>query len=178
MPYIPIVPPEDATGPLADIYAAIRDARGRVANFYQLQSLDPDTLRAHRDLYWSTMHRGGGLPVLEREAMALAVSVANGCDYCARHHVAHLRAEGGSESLILSLTLSESPATASRRLQQLIYYARKLTLLPNSVGAEDIRELRRHGLTDEELLQAAQIIAYYNYVNRLANSLGAELERD
>lgn len=176
MPYIPIISPEDAAGPLAALYTEIRRVRGRVAGIYQLQSLDPELLRAHRDLYWATMHREHGLPVQEREAIALAVSIANSCDYCARHHADHLRAAGGSESLILSLTLSEAPATSSRRLNRLIYYARKLTLLPNSVGKDDIEELRRVGLGDIEILHAAQIISYYNYVNRIANGLGAELE--
>jgi uncharacterized peroxidase-related enzyme len=176
MPYLKTIPPAQATGELAELYAEIQRIRGRVANIYQVQSLDPELLRAHRDFYWSTMHRAEGLPPIEREALALAVSVANGCDYCTRHHAEHLREAGGGESLILSLSLSEAPLTDSPRLKRLIYYARKLTLLPNSMGKEDVDALRVVGLSELEILHCAQIVSYYNYVNRIANGLGVELE--
>jgi alkylhydroperoxidase family enzyme len=40
----------------------------------------------------------------------------------------------------------------------------------------DIEPLRRAGLQDGEILDVCQVTAYYNYVNRLADGLGVELE--
>jgi alkylhydroperoxidase family enzyme len=40
----------------------------------------------------------------------------------------------------------------------------------------DVERLREAGLSDAEILDACQITAYYNYVNRLADGLGVELE--
>ncbi|MFZ5434546.1 MAG: peroxidase, partial [Calditrichota bacterium] len=76
MPYIETINPEQAEGKLAEIYREIARARGRVANIYPLQSLDPDSLHANRDLYFAAMYSPEGLPRLEREAIAVAVSVA------------------------------------------------------------------------------------------------------
>lgn len=81
MPFIETTDPVVATGKLAEIFTEIAAARGRVANIYKLHSLDPDALRAHRDLYFVTMLSRAGLSRREREAIATAVSAANECHY-------------------------------------------------------------------------------------------------
>lgn len=40
----------------------------------------------------------------------------------------------------------------------------------------DVEALRAAGLGDDEILDVCQIAAYYNFVNRLADGLGVELE--
>jgi uncharacterized peroxidase-related enzyme len=55
-------------------------------------------------------------------------------------------------------------------------YAEKLTLRPSSVGREDIDRLRAVGLDDEGISSAAQVVAYFNYINRIADGLGVPLE--
>jgi len=42
----------------------------------------------------------------------------------------------------------------------------------------DVAKLRDSGFSDAEILDIAQIVSYYNYVNRLACGLGVELEDD
>jgi alkylhydroperoxidase family enzyme len=44
--------------------------------------------------------------------------------------------------------------------------------------AADVETLRATGLTDEEISDAAQVVAYFNYINRIADGLGCELEAD
>lgn len=58
----------------------------------------------------------------------------------------------------------------------LLDYAEKLTVTPWSVTREDIDRLREHGLDDTAILDAAQVTAYFAYVNRIADGLGVELE--
>ena len=41
---------------------------------------------------------------------------------------------------------------------------------------EDVERLREAGFDDRAILDACQVTAYYNYVNRLADGLGVELE--
>ena len=40
----------------------------------------------------------------------------------------------------------------------------------------DVQRLREVGLSDAEILDVCQVASYYNYVNRLADGLGVELE--
>lgn len=56
-------------------------------------------------------------------------------------------------------------------------YAVKLTTHPNRMAESDVGRLREAGLGDGEILDICQVAAYYNFVNRLADGLGVELER-
>ncbi len=52
----------------------------------------------------------------------------------------------------------------------------KLTLNPKQMRAVDVEALREVGFADEDILEAVQIIAYFNYINRVLDGLGAEPE--
>jgi len=55
-------------------------------------------------------------------------------------------------------------------------YAVKLTLTPWKMEEADIRILREEDFSDEAILDINQITGYFNFVNRLADGLGVELE--
>ena len=40
----------------------------------------------------------------------------------------------------------------------------------------DLDELRRHSFDDRAIHDATQVIAYFNYINRVADALGVEPE--
>lgn len=44
------------------------------------------------------------------------------------------------------------------------------------MGREDIDRLRAAGLADRAIHDATQVIAYFNYINRVADALGVEPE--
>ena len=58
----------------------------------------------------------------------------------------------------------------------LLDYAEKLTDDPASIGPDSIEVLRGHGLGDEAISSATQVIAYFNYINRIAEGLGVAHE--
>ena len=55
-------------------------------------------------------------------------------------------------------------------------WAEKLTLQPRQVGEEDVATLRRAGLTQRAIHDACLVVAYFNFVTRIALGLGVELE--
>ena len=55
-------------------------------------------------------------------------------------------------------------------------YVAKLTARPAEMQEQDVHALRAAGLGDDEVLDVCQVAAYYNFVNRLADGLGVELE--
>ncbi|HCK60243.1 MAG TPA: peroxidase [Gemmatimonadetes bacterium] len=58
----------------------------------------------------------------------------------------------------------------------MLHYARLLTRSPASIECGDIDRLRELGFEDRAILDICQVVSYYNYVNRLADGLGVELE--
>lgn len=55
-------------------------------------------------------------------------------------------------------------------------YAVKLTRHPHGIEAGDVEVLRKHGFDDTAIHDIAHVTSYYNYVNRMADGLGVELE--
>ncbi len=62
-----------------------------------------------------------------------------------------------------------------RRLA-LLDYALLLTRAPATIVREDVERLRTAGLDDTDVLHLAEVVAYYAYVNRIADGLGVALE--
>ena len=56
-------------------------------------------------------------------------------------------------------------------------YAAKLTRAPWEMTEQDVARLRDSGFSDRAILDIAQVIAYYAYVNRIADGLGVSLEQ-
>ena len=61
-------------------------------------------------------------------------------------------------------------------MRALCDFAVKLTRDPAAVAQEDIDTLRRQGLDDAAVHDAIQVIAYFNYINRVAEGVGVEPE--
>ncbi len=57
-------------------------------------------------------------------------------------------------------------------------YAVKLTNDPGAIGRDDLRALEGAGLAPAEIHDAVQVIAYFNYINRIADALGTDLETE
>lgn len=63
------------------------------------------------------------------------------------------------------------------KLCVLIEYIEKLTRRPSEMGEGDIERLRGAGWTDRAIHDAVQIASYFNYINRVADALGVEVEK-
>ena len=55
-------------------------------------------------------------------------------------------------------------------------YAMKLTKNPAGVSQGDVDHLRSVGLDDRAITDVCQVISYFNYINRIAEGLGVDLE--
>ena len=78
--WIDCVPPEDASGLLRELYDRIA-VDGEVDHIVQAHSLVPEALEALLLFYQRVMHGRNDLPYVEREIIAVAVSVLNRCHY-------------------------------------------------------------------------------------------------
>ena len=67
-------------------------------------------------------------------------------------------------------------AELSAPVRALCDYAVKLTRNPASVGAAEADDLRAHGWDDAAIHDAIQVIAYFNYINRIAEGVGTDPE--
>jgi alkylhydroperoxidase family enzyme len=52
----------------------------------------------------------------------------------------------------------------------------QLTRSPASLTEADVTSLRGHGWTDEEISAAGFVCSYFNFINRVADGFGVDLE--
>lgn len=58
----------------------------------------------------------------------------------------------------------------------MLEYARNLTIDPSSVSDEDVLALRAAAFSDRAILEINLAASYMNFVNRIAEGLGVEIE--
>ncbi len=67
-------------------------------------------------------------------------------------------------------------STLTSRERAFCEYAEKLTLTPAEMTRSDLDPLRDLGLTDTGILDLCEVVSYFNYINRIADGLGVDLE--
>jgi len=174
-PWIEVLEPDRAQGPLKDVYTRTIGSRGALAEVHKIHSLNPESLDAHMILYKTLLYGRSPLHRREREMIAVAVSRSNGCEYCTTHH-REAMARYEKDTAVLDACEGGEWSKLSERDEAICAYVEKLTLSPSSMREEDVAALREAGLSDVEILDAAQIAAYFNFVNRLVLGLGVPLE--
>ncbi len=55
-------------------------------------------------------------------------------------------------------------------------FAVALTRSPSGVRKDHLDDLRRHGLTDEQIVDAVHCVSYFNFINRVLDGLGVDPE--
>lgn len=176
MAWIETIDESDATGELSEAYKAVREKRARVANVFKIESLHPRAMLSHCDLYMTLLYGQSGLSRFQREMIALAVSVRNGCRYCSTHHSESFAKYAKDPALVQAIQTGYGTAPISQKDRAMLDYATKLTANPSDVTVGDVVSLRQSGFTDAEILDINLIASYFNFVNRVVLGLGVRLE--
>ncbi|WP_085315350.1 carboxymuconolactone decarboxylase family protein [Derxia lacustris] len=165
-----IVPldPATATGTTADLLDAVNNAFGTVPNLFRVAAQAPGALQGLLQFNAALGH--GALKLREREAIALAVAEANGCDYCLSAH-SYL---GNKAGLVdAEIALAREGKSADGRLDALLRLATTLVHARGHASDEQIAAARAAGLGDAELVEVVGAVAlnlFTNYLNLLAQT--------
>lgn len=181
--WIKMISDEEADADLLDALSLSRTPHGTVDNVMRVHSLRPNTMRGHVILYRAALHDDANtLPMWLQETISSYVSILNRCDYSLANHWAnasHLINDNSRASKIKSALEDRSPARVFEGAElALMLYAEKLTLRPGEIKELDVIKLKDNGLDDGQILEANQIICYFNYVNRSLNGLGVTTDND
>lgn len=173
--WIETIPVEEATGRLREAYDWQAKRLGRPTEFTVLGSLDGEIVHARLVLYRASEKCPSALTPRQRSVIGYVTSVLNETPYCSSQIRLKLRELGFTEEELRALdearyeALEPGEAAVAR-------YTHKLTREPGAMAEPDVEELRRSGLGDLEILDANNMCAHLNYVNRIANGLGLKTE--
>ena len=181
--WITMISDKDADENLMKALDFARTPHGTVDNVMRVHSLRPSTMNGHVVLYRACLHDNENtIPKWFQEVISSYVSTLNNCLYSYSNHwsnARHLIAdEVKSDRIEVALKLQAPQDVFDGSELAILNYAEKLTLRPGNITKTDVDLLKSAGISDGEILEANQIIGYFNYVNRLLNGLGVTTDGD
>lgn len=173
MAWIETVAWEASEGQLRDAYDWQAASLGEPAEFTMLGSLYPAIVEERLRLYRAVEGCPSELSQVERQSAALVASTINGTAHCASGLQLKLASLGLAPDVIEALATDPmSAATGDERLDTIVAHAAKLTTAPTEMTEDDVAALRAVGLSDLDVLDLNNMVAYYNYINRVVMGLG------
>ena len=181
--WISMISDADAGLALGKVLEMARTPHGTVDNVMRVHSHRPSTMRGHIVLYRAVLHDDSNtIPTWFQEVISSYVSILNDCTYSLANHwknAAHLIGNAERADEIRAALDARTPEVAFDGAElAMLRYAEKLTLAPASMTEDDILSMRNAGRDDGAILEANQIICYFNYVNRSLNGLGVTTAGD
>jgi uncharacterized peroxidase-related enzyme len=165
-----IADPAELDDDLKVIWAKCVEKLGFVPNVFSTYSLRPKRLRNFMAMYNEIMLSPSGLSKLEREMIAVVVSSANRCYYCLVAHGAAVRALSGDPELGEMMALNYRVAKLDVRKRAMLDFTWKLTTTPHLIDDADRDGLRAAALTNEDIFDLAETVAFFNLSNRMASA--------
>jgi uncharacterized peroxidase-related enzyme len=173
MSWITTIAWEESEGQLRDAYDWQAAALGEPAEFTMLGSLYPAIVEERLRLYRTVEQCPSELSPIERQAAAFVTSTINGTAHCASGLRLKLAALGLAESTLVNIeTAPAHVVSGNDRLDAVCAHAAKLTTNPAEMTEADLELLRAVGLSDLDLLDLNNMVAYYCYINRVVMGLG------
>ncbi len=177
MANIKVIQYEEAEGRLKEIYDELIERRGKLAEVHKIQSLHPESIMKHMELYMEIMFTKSPLSRAQREMIAVVVSKANNCLYCMTHHGAALNHFWKDDAKLELFKEDYTQVDLSEIDKKLCDLAWTLSKYPGVIDSNThIESLRDSGADDTGMLDATLVIAYFNFVNRIVLGLGVALE--
>ncbi|MGG5810458.1 peroxidase-related enzyme [Falsiroseomonas sp. CW058] len=150
---------------------AVQEKSGFIPNIFLALAWRPEEFRAFMAYHDALMGKRDGLTAAEREAIVVAISIGNQCQYCVVAHGAILRVRAKDPAMSELVAANWRKASLTPRLRAILAYATKVATQSHLVTAEDRKALLDAGLTQDELWDAGAIAAFFSMSNRLANSI-------
>ena len=181
--WIEMISDADADEDLLEVLKLARTPHGTVDNVMRVHSLRPNTMKGHVILYRAALHDDTNtIPMWFQETISSYVSILNDCPYSLANHwsnARHLIDDEDRADKVEKALHDKQPQNAFEGAElALLQYAEKLMLNPGAMVQQDVQVLKDLGVPDGEILEANQIVGYFNYVNRCLNGLGVTTDGD
>jgi uncharacterized peroxidase-related enzyme len=171
---VPMLTPETAEGRSKDLLEGAKKKLGFLPNMYGYMGHAPELLEAYLTAY-AGFREGAGFTPPEQEVVFLAVSLANGCDYCAAAHSMIAEKKSGVPADSLA-ALREGRTLPDAKLDALATFTRAMVNSRGMPSKADVQAFLDAGYTQRHvfgIILAIGVKTYSNYTNHLT---GAEID--
>jgi len=178
MTFIKTIPKEEAQSPLKELYQEIEDTFGikKVPNAFISSSIDPEITRWVWQGAKTIMLRDSSIDTPLKETIALVVSKNNACSYCVGAHNMMLKAIGFDSKKIEELNKDYQSSSLSEKEKAVLDLSLKVTNESYKITEKDHENLKKHGMTEQQILEVISVACLFNFINRFVDALGTDLE--
>ena len=147
-----------------------------VPAIFQAMSLKPAALDVVRRLNEVLSFGGSGLSRVQEEAIATVISVVNRSRYGALTHAGFFQHHSKNPKMASHLLGDYTQANLPLKDRRMLDFAVRVTREPGSLTEDAVQTLRDAGMGEEQILSVVLIACLCNFMDRLANSLGVDLD--
>ena len=155
--------PEEVSADAQAVLDKIGAQFGFVPAMFQTLAANPTVLDVVMTLQGKTPRL---LDAKTRHAIALAVSTANGCDYCLALHTNSSRRAGMPEE---EIALARTGASADAKRGAAALFAQRVIENRGRVSDEDLADIRGAGYTDAQVLAIVTLVVQFTLTNFINN---------
>lgn len=166
MKILSVLTKDNAPDQSKHIFEGIEKAVGMLPNIYGVIGNSPNALESY--LRFSEAQKLGSFSAREREAVFLAVSEENGCNYCLSAHTAIAKMNGFSGEDIIKL---RSGTYNDRKLSVLTNLVKSIVSNHGSADSALVDAFYQAGYDEKAMVDLVALVVdktFTNYIGRLA----------
>jgi uncharacterized peroxidase-related enzyme len=173
MAYIKLCKYEEMRDSIKERAKPILEKSGKLGEIFELLALDEDLYFATDNMVQNFLLKETLLPYSTKERIALLVSMENNCKMCIDVHKNIAKMLGMSEEQIEDTLKGIEKMSIDSKERTLLELTLKAASKDNyKTTQEDIDKVKDAGWSEEEILEAVRVAAYFNYINTLSNVFG------
>jgi uncharacterized peroxidase-related enzyme len=171
MTFIETIPQDEATGAVAEMYAADRERYGFVPNFTRAFSHRPGVYAAWRQLVGAVT---AGMDRRRFELTTMAAANRLRSSYCMLAHGSVLMKDYLEPDTVRDLATDFHRAGLQPEEVAIMEFADKVAADATSITAEDVDRLRSFGLSDADITDVVLAATLRCFFSKTLDALGAE----
>jgi uncharacterized peroxidase-related enzyme len=164
---------EEMTPAIQDKARPILEKTGQLGEIFKLLAIDEKIYFATDEMIQKYLLDETTLSYDIKEAIALLISMENGCKMCVDVHKSIAKMLGLSDELIAEILQGVDAMNIDVKDKALLNFCIKASGKENyKIRKEEIAALKTMGWSDVQIIEAVAITGYFNYINTLSNVFG------
>jgi uncharacterized peroxidase-related enzyme len=165
------IDPGTARGKAKELLDAVEKKYGGAPNSFKTMAHSPASFQGFLDL--SGTLEGGVLAFETRYQIAIAVSEINGCAYCLSAFTAIGKSRGMEGE---TLAMCQVAGSTDPKIDAILKFAAAIVRERGAVTAEDFRQVKSAGCSDEEILEIVANVALFTFANYTNLAIRTEID--
>ena len=167
MPYLPTVPPQEATGEVKEMYDADLAQRGYIANLTRTFSVRPDVEKG-----WLALKDAitSGMDPRLYELATVAAATALRSSYCSLVHGRILATNYYPAGTVVSMAAEDTGGALNAADTAVVQFARKVAREADKITQEDVDQLRNLGFSDADVFNIILAAAARCFFSKVLDS--------